>query len=322
MSAPRPIFAVGLALLLAACMGNNQPSLQGYVSGTYVYLSAESGGRVAERAAQAGKPVAEGDLLFKLDDANEAQAVAGAEARLAQAEAQLADLKKGKRAEEIGVIAAQLSQARTSFSSADDDYTRKLVLREKGVVAQSAVDDAKTKRDSATAQVESIERQLDVAKLPARPEEIDAATRNVAAEEAALAQAKIQLDRRTVRAAAAGVVEETLFEAGEHVAAGQPVVSLLPDINKKIRFFLPEPSLAAVKAGDMIKVGCDRCAAGLTATVDFIATEAEFTPPILYSKDSRAKLVYRVEARPDGATAALKVGQPVDVAIGGAGAGP
>jgi HlyD family secretion protein len=320
MSTGKALVAAIGALALAGCTGGGERPLQGYIEGTYVYLSAESTGRLVERNAEAGKPAAEGEILFRLDDSNETQAVVAASARLDQAEAQLANIEKGKRIEEIAVIAAQLSEARTTFNAAEDDYRRALMLREKSVVAQSAVDDAKAKRDAAAAQADATERQLDVAKLPARPEEIIASERNVAAEKAALEQAKIALARRTVRAPAAGVVEETFFEPGELVAAGQPVVSLLPQGNKRIRFFVPERQLATVTIGDRIAIACDGCAAGLAAIVDFIATEAEFTPPIIYSKDSRDKLVYRVEARPEGDAAGLKVGQPLDIRLGGNGA--
>jgi HlyD family secretion protein len=99
------------------------------------------------------------------------------------------------------------------------------------------------------------------------------------------------------------------------VNAGQPIVSLLPGTNRKIRFFLPEAELSRARIGQRIEVACDGCAEGLTAEIDLIATEAEFTPPILYSKDSRDKLVFRIEARPLDAAADLKVGQPVDVRL-------
>jgi HlyD family secretion protein len=303
------------ALALAGCFGGGAPELQGYVEGTYVYVSAEASGLVVERPVAAGDVVAEGALLARLDDADQKEAVAGAEARVAQARAQLANLQSGKRAEEISVIAAQLAEARTAFNLAEENYRRQLVLRERGIVAQSLVDDAKARRDTAEASAEAVERELIVAKLPARPEEIAAAERNVAAEEATLAQARIQLERRRLTAPAGGRVEETFYEVGERVNAGQPVVSLLPDANLKVRFFLPEEKLAAIRIGDTVAVSCDGCEDGLTAAVDRIATEAEFTPPVLYSKDSRSKLVFRIEAKPLGAAEALKPGQPVDVTL-------
>jgi len=305
------------ALLLAGCSGNGGDHLQGYVEGTYVYVSAEASGLVVERPVKAGDTVAEGALLARLDDADQKEAVAGAEARVAQAKAQLANLQSGKRAEEISVIAAQLEEALSALNLAEENYQRQSVLRERGIVAQSVVDDAKAKRDTAKASAEATERELLVAKLPARPEEIAAAERNVAAEEATLAQARIQLERRHLTAPADGRVEETFYEVGERVAASQPVISLLPDANLKVRFFLPEAKLATIKIGDRVAVSCDGCADGLAAEIDRIATEAEFTPPVLYSKDSRTKLVFRIEAKPLNAATALKPGQPVDVTLEG-----
>ena len=309
------IAIVAAAMVLAGCFGGNPPAIQGYVEGTYVYVSAEASGLVVERPVTAGDTVTEGALLARLDDADQKEAVAGAQARVAQAKAQLANLQSGKRAEEISVIAAQLQEALSALNLAEENYQRQSALHERGIVPQSTVDDAKAKRDANKASSEAIERQLEVAKLPARPEEITAAERNVAAEEASLAQASIQLERRRLTAPAPGRVEETFYEVGERVSPGQPVVSLLPDANVKVRFFLPEEKLAAVKIGDTVAVSCDGCADGLTAVIDLIATDAEFTPPVLYSKDSRTKLVFRIEAKPQGAATALKPGQPIDVRL-------
>jgi HlyD family secretion protein len=310
----RVVAALAAPLVLAGCMGSDAP-LQGYVDGTYVYVSAESGGRVVERAATAGTRVKAGDVLFTLDDADQTQQVAGAKARLAQAEAQLANLQTGARPEEIAVLASNLSAARAALSQASDDYNRKLVLLQKAVVAQSVVDDAKAKVDTTQAQADAAERQLLVAKLPARQEEIDAAQKNVAAMQADVGQANTALDRRQIKAPADGLVEETFYEPGELVTAGQPVVSLLPDANRKVRFFVPERLLSSVAPGKSVSVGCDGCAGGMTAEVTFVATEAEFTPPIIYSKESRDKLVFRVDAKPVGDTASLKVGQPLDIRL-------
>lgn len=308
-------FVILVCVGLSGCFWRQEPALQGYVEGTYVYVAAESGGRVVARPATAGTQVAEGDILFSLDDADQKEAVAGAEARLAQAKAQLANLMTGKRPEEIAVLEAELARVRSTFSNLDEEYRRMAQLRENGIVAQSVVDAAKTARDAAEAEVQAAERQLEVAKLPARAEEIQAAERNVAAQEAALAQATIQLDRRQIAAPAAGLIEETYFEVGELVQVGQPVISLLPDANRKIRFFVPEPQLADVAPGKMVAVACDGCAEGMTAEITSVSTQAEFTPPIIFSRDSREKLVYRVDARPLGEAASLNVGQPVDVRL-------
>jgi HlyD family secretion protein len=313
----RLVLAALAALVLAGCNSSGS-TVQGYVEGTYVYVSPDASGRIVTRPATAGARVAEGDVLFTLDDADQKQAVAGAQARLAQAEAQLANLETGERQEELAVQQANVSAARTNLNAANDDYTRQLSLLQRGVVAQSVVDDAKAKRDAAQAATDAAEQQLAVAQLPARQDEIDAAEKNVAAMQADLAQAGIALTRRQVKAPAAGLIEETFFEPGEMVGANQPAVSLLPDANRKVRFFVPERSLASVVLGEQVGVSCDGCPTGLKASVEFVASQAEFTPPIIYSKDSRDKLVFRVDARPIGDASVLKVGQPLDITMGSA----
>ncbi len=139
--------------------------------------------------------------------------------------------------------------------------------------------------------------------------------------EAALRQAKANLQaaqtrltRRRVLSPVNGTVQEVYFRAGETVQPARPVVALLPPRNLKIRFFAPETKLARIKIGETVDVSCDACAKGLTAKVSFIAQSAEYTPPVIYSRKERAKLVYLIEARPTDPEK-FRVGQPVTVML-------
>lgn len=139
--------------------------------------------------------------------------------------------------------------------------------------------------------------------------------------EAALRQAKANLQaaqtrltRRRVLSPVNGTVQEVYFRAGETVQPAKPVVALLPPRNLKIRFFAPETKLARIKIGETVDVSCDACAKGLTAKVSFIAQSAEYTPPVIYSRKERAKLVYLIEARPTDPEK-FRVGQPVTVML-------
>ena len=139
--------------------------------------------------------------------------------------------------------------------------------------------------------------------------------------EAAQRQAKANLDwsqtrlaRRRAVAPAAGVIQQVYFRPGETVPPGRPVMSLLPPGNLKLRFFAPERVLQDVKYGATVNVSCDGCEAGLTAKVTFIASSAEYTPPVIYSLDERAKLVFLIEARPEHPER-FRVGQPVTVTL-------
>lgn len=143
---------------------------------------------------------------------------------------------------------------------------------------------------------------------------LDDAWQNLRQAEANLAWSKTRLDRRRALSPAAGSIEEVYFRPGETVPPGRPVVALLPPSNLKIRFFAPETELAAIKIGEAVTVTCDACESGLTAKVMFIARSAEYTPPVIYSMEERAKLVYLIEAFPDHPEK-FRVGQPVSVTL-------
>jgi HlyD family secretion protein len=132
--------------------------------------------------------------------------------------------------------------------------------------------------------------------------------------EARLNSTRTRLDRRRVASPVAGSVQEIYFRVGEMVQAGRPIVSLLPPENVRVRFFVPQATLPQVHIGDRIAINCDGCAQGLMARVNFISAQAEFTPPIIYSQEERARLVFRIEALPER-PADLRVGQPVSIAL-------
>lgn len=135
--------------------------------------------------------------------------------------------------------------------------------------------------------------------------------------EARLNSAKTRLVRRRVNSPATGTIQEVYFRGGEQVPAGRPIVSLLPPDNVRVRFFVPQAKLPAIHIGDKVAVTCDGCASDLVARVSFISAQAEFTPPVIYSQEERARLVFRVEATPER-PADLRTGQPVSVALQGA----
>ena len=132
--------------------------------------------------------------------------------------------------------------------------------------------------------------------------------------EARLNSARTRLDRRRLSSPVAGTVQEIYFRVGEMVPPGRPIVSLLPPANVRVRFFVPQAVLPQIHIGDRLAVNCDGCAPGLMARVNFISAQAEFTPPVIYSLEERARLVFRIEAIPER-PADVRVGQPVSIAL-------
>ncbi|MGD9509734.1 MAG: HlyD family secretion protein [Geminicoccaceae bacterium] len=309
----RPLAAtLLLGLLLAGCDSPDDGWLQGYAEGEYVRLGAPAAGWLESVPIQRGDRVEPGTLLFRLESVRQVAAVRQAEAQLTQARATLADLQRGKRPEEIAMIEAKLAEARATLTYAQRDFDRQTKLERRDFAAEARLDQARSNAAEAAARVAAIEAELATAELPAREDQITAAAAEVGMREAALAQARWELAQRMVNAPMAATVEDRVRDQGEWVDAGGIVVSLLPPEKVKVRFFLPEPELGRIALGQQVDLRCDGCADGLTGTVRFIAKEAEYTPPVIYSVGSREKLVYLVEAWPDGG-AGLNPGQPVDV---------
>jgi HlyD family secretion protein len=141
---------------------------------------------------------------------------------------------------------------------------------------------------------------------------LDSAVSSLRVAEARVATSETRMARRKGFAPVAGKIQQIYFREGEMVAAQRPVLSIMPPGNMKIRFFVPETELPKLAIGDEVKVTCDNCAADISAKIYFIATTAEYTPPVIYSLDERNKLVYLIQARPSRPDV-LRVGQPVSV---------
>ncbi len=289
---------------------------QGYIEGEYVYVAAPLGGALTNLAVARGDSVKAGQLLFELERGSEADAVAQAEKNLAQAKAQLDDLTKGLRPTEIASLAAQLDRAKADLKLADDDLARREKLGGDDVISQEELDQARAQRDADQAQVNQFAADLETAKLGGREDAIRAAQAVVAAQAAALDKAKWSFDQKQQFAPANAFVHDTLYRQGEWVAAGNPVVVLLPPANIKVRFFVAETALAQIKIGQTVQISFDGAAKKYSATVNYISTQAEFTPPVLYNRENRSKLVFMIEAKFSPADAAdLRPGQPVDVEL-------
>lgn len=289
------------------------PPLQGYVEGDYVRVGAPVGGTLASLAAAEGGQVSAGQVLFRLDDATDRAARDQAAAQLAQAEAQLADLRKGKRPAELAAIAAQTDQAQADLTLARLELARQERLVRGDAAAQAKLDQARAAFARDQARVAQLAAEYDLATQGARPDRLAEAAALVAQRSAELAKADQRLRDLAPLAPADALVDDILYRPGEVVPAGAAVVSLLPPANVKIVAFVPERRLGELRIGQTVRFDCDSCPSDQTARIDRVASQAEYTPPVIYSVESRDKLVFRVEARPLGDPLALHPGQPVDV---------
>ena len=287
---------------------------QGYVEGKNVRIAAAISGTLDMLGVRRGDMVGPGDVVFILEHERESAALREAAAHLAEARFAYDNLRTGLRDPELEVIDAQRAQAEADLAFSESDLRRVQQLIKSNVAAAQRLDSAQAAVDRNKARVEELRARLEAGRMAARDNEIGAARARVNAAQAAVAQAEWQLSQRSGLSPTEGRVVDTLLRAGEQVMAGQPVIELLPPENLIVRFFVPEPVLSDIAVGAEVWLQWGAAARTVAATVTFIAPEAEFTPPVIYSETARDKLVFLVEARPKD-LAGLNVGQPLDVTL-------
>lgn len=304
------------ALALLAGCSREPPAFQGYVEGEYVYVASPVGGRLERLLVQRGQTVEARTALFSLDSEEETAAKQQADEQLKAAEAQLADLRVGRRNPEVEVVRAQLAQAQAADMQASEQLRRDEAQFEIGGISRAQLDESRANQAIKAARARELAGQLQVSKLPARDEQIRAQEAQVAAARAMSSQLDWRLGQKEIASTRAGLVVDTLFREGEWVPAGRPVVRMLPPGNIKVRFFVLEAIVGGLKPGREVMLSCDGCEKDVPAAVTYISNEPEYTPPIIYSNETRAKLVYLVEARPTLENApALRPGQPLTVTL-------
>jgi len=295
---------------------------QGYAEADYVKVGPTQQGLLTEVNVVRGTKVTVGAPLFAQDETAERAARDQAARQLQQAKEQLANLQAASKPTEIAQAEANLADAHTMLERTKVDLERAQALIKDGAVTMQTVDQRRADYGSASARVAAMEAALAQARAPmGRKSEIQAQRAAADAAQAALDMADWRLSQRRVTSPVAARVADVLARPGETMAAGMPVVSLLPAGNIFVRFFVSEAELATIHTGDPVNISCDGCQGDIAATISFVSPQAEYTPPVIYSEESRAKLVFLIEARPPPSEAArFNPGQPVTVRLGTQGA--
>lgn len=262
-----------------------------------------------------------GQVLFAVEAQSDHYALDEVQARQQAAEARAGNLQTGRRREEVASLRAALTAAQSALTLATRQLAREQQLAASGFVSPARVDDARNAQAQASAMRDSLPSQrLQLAQQPlGRQAENRAAEADASAATALVAQKSWLLSRQQVSAPQGGVINETYFRRGEWVPAGKPVASLLPASGRRLRFFVPQAVLPRLAPGTEVAAHCDGCARPVRARIDFIASQAEYTPPLIYSRDSRDKLVFRVEAVPLAGQPLLPPGLPLAVSLPGGG---
>lgn len=303
--------------MLCGCSREQPGRWQGYIEGEFVYVAAPLAGQLDELPVRRGDRVAAGAPLFALECSAERAAEREADDELRSARARLADLRKGARPTELAALQARLFQARAASELSALDFERAQKLFQGGAISQSDYDRARLLHEENARLAEELSSELETARLGGRSDAIAAAQAEVNAAKAARERAEWSVAQKRQAAPCSGLVYDTLYRKGEYVAAANPVVALLPPEGIKVRFFVPEAEFAALRAGEQVEVAIPG-RPPLSARIGYLSPEPEYTPPVLYNRENRSKLVFMVEAFFIDLRASqdLHPGEPVDVAAG------
>jgi len=279
-------------------------TLSGYIEGDDLFLSTPIAGTVHSISAVEGTRVAAGQQLFIIDPATLSAQGEQAQANNAAARTQIASAQAN-----VSQADAEVASAAAEADRARSDLNRLLSVRRDDAAAVDGkdIDAARAALRDANARVAAAQRAAD-----ARRAQVAAARAQTAEAQGGEREVQIRLNQLSPIAPSPARVEDVFFQPGEWVSANQPVVSLLPDNKVKVRFYVPEQEVARYVPGRTVHFACDGCSRGLSAVIRYVSPRPEFTPPVIFSRDSRDRLVFMVEAYPTR-PANLQPGLPVDV---------
>jgi HlyD family secretion protein len=313
----RATLLLAAAPLLAACSRGSAGGpivASGHVEAREVRLAAKYGGRVETVAVEEGDAVRAGQELLRLEATDTRLGLQQAQAERQSAAAELQLKRAGARREDIAEMAAQVQALRVDLEGAERDLQRMEALLERGSGTAKARDDARTRRDALAARLEAASQALARLRAGSRPEEIEAARARVAAAEARVAQLEQQLKDAVVNAPAAGLVTEKATEVGELVTPGAPLLVVTDLQDAWVNVYVSEPDLGRIRLGQAAEVRTDDGQVR-PGKVSFVASQAEFTPRNVQTRDERAKLVFKVKVALDNADGLFKPGMPAEARL-------
>lgn len=286
------------------------------MEGEYLYMAPSVSGNLESLLVERGHQVAGGNTLFVVDRTGAKAQYDQSQQQLNSATSVFKDMLVGKRQPELDAIRAQIRQAFDSRQLSAINLKRDQMQYKIGAIAKSQLDNSLTNYKIANARLEELQNDLKTAQLPSRAEQRKSQQALVASAQAEVEDTKWKLSQTITKAPTNSLVSDTLYNVGEWVSAGSPVVILLPPGNLKVRFFVPEIAIAQLKLGQRLQISCDSCRQDIFAKIAYISNQVEYTPPIIYSNDTRDKLIFRVEAQLESPNLlVMHPGQPVEVHI-------
>jgi len=315
--APKLFSLLFLPFFLFNGCGDKMPATyQGYAEGEFINVSSSQSGRLDKLFVKRGDHVAKGSNLFALECDSELIALDQASSERAAAQATLDDYQKGSRPQELEVIKAQLAQAIANSENAKEQLERNTLLNRSNALSKEQFDTSAALAKTTAAKVEELRNTLRVAGLAKRSDQIKAQKERIKQLNAAMEQIRWKLDEKSLKSRGNALIFDTLYREGEWVQPGGIIVRLLPPENIKVRFFVPQQIAEKLIIGQSATITSRADNRKLPARITYISTEAEYTPPVIYSNETKEKLIYMVEAYPSAADAPLlHPGQPVEISL-------
>lgn len=313
---PERLLTTLLLFLLNGC-DSGSATISGYIEAEYVHYSSSTAGILQTTAVTKGQQVEAGTVLFALDNAKEQQEYQQAQSQLASERALLKDMQSGLRDAELDVLHSRLKQAEAALFLAQSKARRDKSQYQRNAIAEFEYEKTLSDVQQKKSAVEEIKKQLAADALPARQDRYEAQAAMVA-----MAQASVEKNRWIVSnmqrsALTRGRVADIYYRPGEWVPAGNPVISLMPPENIKVRFFISSSQLVNIKYGQRVEI-VNASLPPVAARIIYISPKAEYTPPIIYSNERREQMTFLVEARPEDplfAAEYLHPGLPVEVKL-------
>ncbi len=293
----------------------SEPVIYGNVEIREAELGFRIAGRIERVLVDEGDLIEPGQLLAELDTRPMQDRIAGAEALVAQADAEISRDRAGSRPQEVRSAEAAVASAQTSLAEAQRQFSRRASLLDRGFISRADYDTAEATRDSARARLQDARAALSLAKEGTRTEDREA---SLARREAAVAERRsmqTDLADAELRAPEAGQVLTRAREAGAIINPGDTVLTIALTQPVRIRAYVAETQLPKIKPGMKASISVDGSDVVLPATVGFISPSAEFTPRTVQTEELRADLVYRVRLTVEDPKGTLRQGQPVTVRL-------
>ncbi|WP_058913888.1 secretion protein HlyD [Entomohabitans teleogrylli] len=289
-------------------------TLYGNVDIRTVDMSFRVGGRLAALQVDEGDRIRKGDILGELDKAPYENALRQAQANVAAARAKYSLIAAGYRDEEIAQATAAVNQARAAYDYARNFYQRQQGLWSSRTISANDLENARSSRDQAQANLKAAEDKLSQYRAGNRPQEIAQAQASLQQAEAQLAQSQLDLSDATLAAPADGTLMTRAVEPGSMLNAGSTVLTLSLTRPVWVRAYVDEVNLSAAQPGRELLIYTDgRPDRPYHGKIGFVSPTAEFTPKTVETPDLRTDLVYRLRIIVTDPDDALRQGMPVTI---------